>query len=426
MTDEITTPASPTIGAKLDNIGMMAIGFALTPFVFLFAPRFVIGTFREGMEGTLADADQRHRIRFDSIDKTEGDLRDDEALRIVEDLIEDGDWTTLSELVGDWDMACEKATNGYPLANSALDRVIHEFAEGYYLENYCTPIQIPVISDATIEMFDLLRAKNPEHYFLTLVTARMQVMKAWEFRGTDTSDTVSESGWEGAQRRAEKAKWLITPLIDKGSQSPLLAFLRISLLAFDCSSTADFRRPFDAHAAADPTSWLGYRWLGYYLLERWYGGDDFEAAIREETGRMPPETGAAAYASAYLNVASIEDNVLLGIDPDYFARGVEELIRMHGSDQGYVNWIMRQVYQLPEEQAPFWIGARQRAWAIKQAAIRQVAYDIVSKHLKTIHRGVFPSIADALYILTKAAQDDYRAGHSFTLDAKGFRSAPPE
>lgn len=125
-------------------------------------------------------------------------------------------------------------------------------------------------------------AATPRSITARIVLARFYIDYAWDARGADTSDTVSDSGWKLLGQRLDMAK----ATLDEASALPIkcpewyLAMQDIALgQDWDRARAEDLLR---RAIAFEPDYYYYYRSYSYYLMPQWNGHDGDSAKFAEQ------------------------------------------------------------------------------------------------------------------------------------------------
>jgi hypothetical protein len=149
---------------------------------------------------------------------------------------------------------------------------------------------------------------GPRYEWLaTILQGQRQIDEAWAARGSGTSDTVSDKGWEAFNQHMLLAQKHLTTAWKLNPSEPLAATKMITV-SMGQNSLEDMRLWFDRAIAAqmdEPNAWSSFRWG---LRPRWFGSLN---AIRDlgiqavNTGRFDTDVPRKFFDS----VSDIEDEL---------------------------------------------------------------------------------------------------------------------
>jgi len=374
--------------------------------------------------GGLALAKHRHRARYATLAQTGEALRFQEVQDTIDELLEDQDWVTLSELADEWDAAKAYVAGDAPLAVHALHKATWSLSNGYYEASFCTPFPIPVIDSVTINLIAHARSVRPESHFLACLAANLHLMRAWEYRATEDPNRVDADGLTKSERCEVKSKAAVQHLLDAETPSAMLGMLRIGWLAHAAENTAEFRRAFREYRAVDPVSGYGDRWLGYYMLPRWFGDHDFASELRKECDVLGHH-GPAAYVWGFLKAQQVEAGILIDIDADYFAQGVRNIAESFAGNQYRLNGFLADVLHLQTgPEARVFSLKKRTKWNVKVKTIKAACADVLRRHVTGLVPEFFPNDAPLLDLMSEAMPEAFARGDYFVLDEGGLRSVP--
>lgn len=116
-------------------------------------------------------------------------------------------------------------------------------------------------------------AATPRSITARVVLARFYIDYAWDARGADTSDSVTDSGWKLFGQRLDKAKATLDEASNLPTKCPewFLAMQDIALgQGWDRAQAEDL---LQRAIAFEPDYYYYYRSYSYYLMPQWNGAD---------------------------------------------------------------------------------------------------------------------------------------------------------
>ena len=133
------------------------------------------------------------------------------------------------------------------------------------------------------------------------ITARVALAEsysgyAWDARGNDTSETVTENGWKLFAQRLEKAKTVLEDAATLPSKCPewYFAMQQVALgQQWDRDRVDDL---FKRAIASEPAYYYYYRSYAYYLMPQWNGEDgDATKFAQQSADRVGGDAGDVLY-----------------------------------------------------------------------------------------------------------------------------------
>ena len=136
--------------------------------------------------------------------------------------------------------------------------------------------------EAHLKLAENWVAATPESITARVVLARFYIDYAWDARGEDTADSVTNSGWKLFSQRLDKAK----TTLDEASNLPMKCpewFLTMQDVAlgegWDRAQAEDL---LHRAIAFEPDYYYYYRSFSYYLMPQWNGEDGDAAKFAEQ------------------------------------------------------------------------------------------------------------------------------------------------
>jgi hypothetical protein len=155
-------------------------------------------------------------------------------------------------------------------------------------------------------------AVRPSSIAARIVLAKVYINYAWDARGNDTGDTVTESGWKLFGQRLEKAKAILDDASHLHSKCPewYLTMQDVALgLGWDRPAAMDLMKQA---ITFEPEYYYYYRSLAYYLMPQWNGDAGEAAKFAEESSN---QVGGDAGDILYFQIG--EKIVCACNDPEY-------------------------------------------------------------------------------------------------------------
>jgi len=155
-------------------------------------------------------------------------------------------------------------------------------------------------------------AARPNSITARVVLAKVYINYAWDARGNDTGDTVTDSGWKLFGQRLEKAKATLDQASHLRTKDPewYLTMQDVALgLGWDRPAALDLLK---RAIAFEPDYYYYYRSLSYYLMPQWSGEDGDASKFAEESAN---QVGGDAGDILYFQIG--EKIVCACNDPEY-------------------------------------------------------------------------------------------------------------
>jgi hypothetical protein len=180
------------------------------------------------------------------------------------------------------------------------------------------PVQYPVVHATQKDWKQLFRplerwqTRQPKSITARVALARAYINYAYDARGEEFANTVSDSGWKLFAERITKAKLIL----EKASALPVTCpewYVAMLLVAQNQSwEQADARALFDEAETREPGYYYDARVFAAYLLPKWSGQPgDTEHFIEEVSDRLGGDQGDILYfqiATASYVVCGCDDS----------------------------------------------------------------------------------------------------------------------
>ena len=173
---------------------------------------------------------------------------------------------------------------------------------------------------------------KPNSPILPLIKAGFHLDRAWKWRGTGYSDTVTKEGWLGFKEELDVASEIL-----RTNQSAKVFpeyFSLMQTVALGQGWSRDqYERLFEEAIRTEPEYYTFYCQKAYYLLPRWHGKKGewewFADDMRQQYG--PGGAGDALYARIAMSKREFYDDIFrdAAISWDKVASGYEYLIRQY-------------------------------------------------------------------------------------------------
>ena len=380
---------------------------------------------------TLADKEHRDRIDLKVVTNTPMQDTQHAVVDKTRALIDKGAWLELADLMQQWDQDRATCAGGKSLAELALDTALHWLSSGYISASYCQFVKTAIIDDDVAQKMEDLAALHNDNYIFVVLAAHVRMTQGWAARGPEYAHNVSDSGWATMEQRFEKATWLLSRADPTTLNSPLLASAHFGLLSFIPDADKKLDEAYLTWSSLDPRNQTPHIQYGYKLLPRWYGSSQrLHIAAQKAALRTQAETGAAAYASMYLEPLRSGDLVLLDMDTSLFHQGILDLADISNNDPVAVAGIIQTLFDgvqmasyppddLPDEQSAVWLPHAKDLY--------RTYTELVSTRLHAIrpfawHRGR----AGALMYITSACRQAFDDGATFKLSENGLETFMPD
>jgi hypothetical protein len=413
--------------------GMMLLGLCVLIFV---APIWAIkGTFSFFFPDpkdppSLADDEHIDRIDFKVVTATPMQDTQDEAIEKTRALVDASAWVELAVLMQQWDQHRTTCAGGESLAELALNTVLDRVSSGYIKASYCQYVKTAIIDDDITKKLEDLAAIHSDKYAFVVLAAHARMTQGWAARGPEYTHNVSESGWATMEQRFEKATWLLSRADPVALNSPLLACAHFELLSFIPDADKKLDDAYHTWSSLDPRNQTPHRQYGYKLLPRWYGSSQRLHIVAQKASlRTQKETGAAAYASMYLEPLRSGDFVLLDMDTQLFHQGILDLADVGYNDPVALAGLIQTLLDVVRcaSGQPTGLSEQQTAlWEQHTKDLARTYTGLVCKRLTAIrpfawHNGR----RGALMHITWACKQAFDDGATFKLSDNGLETFMP-
>lgn len=138
----------------------------------------------------------------------------------------------------------------------------------------------PVLSSA-------LRGRWPDRVEALCVVGALESDLGWAFRGSRTSDQVTEEGWEGLERHLERAARALQHAWDLGPTNLVIPTLMMDVAMRDSDSISQHELWFRRAMELDPNSYEACERKLTFLLPQWHGSHEQLLAFGRECAASP-------------------------------------------------------------------------------------------------------------------------------------------
>jgi len=137
---------------------------------------------------------------------------------------------------------------------------------------------------------------TPESITARVVLAELYTGYAWDARGNDTSDSVTDSGWKLLSQRMEKAKTLLDQASALPAKCPEWYFAMQQVALGQGWDVARAEELLKRAVAFEPDYYYYYRQHAFYLMPQWNGEDgDASRFALQSADRIGGEAGDLLY-----------------------------------------------------------------------------------------------------------------------------------
>ncbi len=174
------------------------------------------------------------------------------------------------------------------------------------------PLQHPTEPDWKNQLATLTTwvSMKPNSVTARIALAQTYLNYGWFARGTETSDTVSETGWQLFAERSAKARAILEEAAALKIKCPEWYVVMMSVALAEGWKRPQAEELVDQAFALDHDYYYVYRLYANYLLPKWYGEDgETEKFVAELSDRIGGKSGDAVYFQiAGFLVCSCNDN----------------------------------------------------------------------------------------------------------------------
>ena len=384
-----------------------------------------------GRSISLTDPLHSDRIRFSEVASTPA-LDCHRGVRaLVQEYVARRDWLALAHVIEAWDQARARC----PMNRRLLDTALAAMAQPFRITQPGSdraPVRVARIPDALVLEVVHLSRDHPDNYVLRALAAQLRLWQAWDFRGGNYVDTISEAAWARAENAADQAAELIEPLDADALGSPLVALVRFNLLPFDPEGARVVLKRYEARVRLDPSDLTPHYDVGRYLLPRWFGSyETVETTARQAVVWTQSETGLAAYAALYNGALETETAPMGLLDAQMFAEGTDDLIVHRHRDPCHVPLFVQGFERLSQAVYPADLGSgsgsgAEAHWRAACVQMNTLASRVLQDHLTAIHPGSWVrGTAGALRLISTVMQEDLAQGAYLVMDRSGLRAVAP-
>ena len=198
------------------------------------------------------------------------------------------------------------------LADSLRSSKVH-FATGEwklssFYEAVSEPLQHPTQEDWDFTLSQLKNwgSQHPSSITAQIALADAYINYAWFARGEDTSDTVSQKGWELYGQRIAHAKAILDHSVTFKTKCPEWYSAMQSVALAQSWDLQAARALLEKAIKFEPTYYTYYRTYAYFLQPQWHGEEgDSEKFANEIADRIGGDDGDIVYAQTVARIVCI-------------------------------------------------------------------------------------------------------------------------
>lgn len=378
----------------------------------------------------LSASDTEDRIIYETVETTPTLLKHKEVAVMVRELAHDHDWLMLGELLEEWDQARSHCPINSRYIHTAIAEVIECFQTEGRAPSDNGPNQQARLPDAIAAEVETAARENPALYPLRALAAQMRISQAWDYRGDQRLERMSDRGRQKLERASSRAMELTSNLDAKALNAPLVSMVRFNLLPFRPDAGRRIMEEYKDWVCLDPGDLAPHVRMGTFLLPRWFGNHDLIAqTAKEAIAWTEHEIGSAAYAVIFASALRQDPKATLFVDPHLSADGVEDLINLRRRDPSFVPHIVQELWRF--SQRPPMMGLTQAEdmhWHGITDHFRDLSLAVARRHMTGIHADSWRGgLNEALDFVSLAAQDALVAGDHLLMNQRGItRTSAPE
>lgn len=392
--------------------------------------RSLLGTRgRKAADIRLSTDQYRNRISYDRLETTATLSTHAEIGEMVRELAEDRDWVMLGELLEEWDQARASCHIRRRFMHTAIWEIIAVLQEDQSHIHTNAPILRARLGDHTVAEVEAAAQDHPHLYTLSALAAQMRLSQAWDYRGEDLPETVTDQGWAKLEMAVSVARVSLDHLDAKALNSPMVAMVRFNLIPFRRNPQQRVMEAYKDWLCLDPGDLTPHVRMGTLLLPRWFG--DYEMLERtalQAVSWTEHAIDATAYAVIYASALSQDHTPLLYMDTELFAEGIEDLITYRKRDPSHVPHTVQDLWRFSNRAPMLGTGAEERAeWSRRTDKMAEMANSCLMRHLTAIHpaswRGGEKAALDQISI---SAQEALEAGENIVVSTRGVTPVVPQ
>lgn len=332
---------------------------------------------RDGLQADAEGVGQwGDQIHFEPLDAPRSVICHRDVQTMVSELVEDGDWHLLGELLAEWDQSRASCPAKRRLCYTGVDQVADALRDLHDMDN------LSILPESALEGLKQAAEAQSLHT-LSAVLGRIRIAQIWDAQGRNTTANQSVRAKAFVARAIQSVAHLDATRL----KSPLVGGVRFALLPFMPEPRGKLARHYEARVHLDPEDMAPHYNMGRMLLPSWFGSlDQLEIVGRQAVAWTHKRMGAAAYAAIYLGALGSDTAVLQALDPELFEEGVEDLICFRRSDPSHVPHIVEALWDLANLDAPAGFDGSARAkWEARCEQMGDLALDMARGHLTGIH-----------------------------------------
>ena len=372
----------------------------------------------------LSQPEHAERLIFETLQECETQAQHEEVASMVRDLANDHDWEILGELLEEWDQSRAHCAINARYLHTAIDAILNCFmTEGRAPGEEGRPLNQSRLPDAVAEDLETAAKARPDLYALRTLAAFMRISQAWDYRGTQRIERLSDRGRMKLERAAARAMELLRNLDAKELNAPFVAMGRFNLLPFQPDAGRRIMEEYKDWICLDPSDLAPHVKMGIFLLPRWFGSHQLiEKTAGEAVAWTQHEIGSAAYCVLYASALRQDPKATLFIDPNTLTDSVEDLITLRRRDPSFVPHVVQELFRFSKRPPMRGITPPEEVhWQGITDHLQHLALAVVRRHLTSIHPDSWRNGTDeALDYISLAAQEALQNGDDLIMNQRGI------
>ncbi len=378
----------------------------------------------------LSNPEHADRLIYEAVASTPSQEMHREIAAMVRELAQDRDWIMLGELLEEWDQTRAHCPINSRFVHTAISEIIESFQTEGRAPSDGAPVTQSRLPDAVAAEVETEARQNPELYTLRALAAQMRISQAWDYRGEQRLDRISDRGRQKLERASARAMEMTSNLDAKALNAPLVSMVRFNILPFRHDAGRRIMEEFKDWVCLDPGDLAPHVRMGTFLLPRWFGSHELIAQTALEAVTWTEhEIGSAAYAVIFASALRADPKATMFVDPGYSTDGVEDLVNLRGRDPSFVPYIAQELWRFGHREPLAGLaGPQQMHWSGITEHFRELSLAVVRRHMTAIHADCWRGgLTEALDYVSLAAQDTLAAGDNLLMNQRGItRTSAPE
>jgi hypothetical protein len=190
---------------------------------------------------------------------------------------------------------------------------------------------------------------NPESITARVALGESYLNYAWDARGEEAADSVSENGWELFAERAGQARKTLEEASSLKTKCPEWYLAMMSVAVAEGWEPEPTRQLLERGFSMEPEYYYLYREYSMYLLPKWYGEEgQAEAFENEIADRLGAERGDATYfqIAAFMTCNCVEQPQLKHMSWPRIQNGFSQLDKQYGTSLTNLNYLAHMAIKL--------------------------------------------------------------------------------